>query len=185
VARGAALPEPGVGPEAELHDFECGTLDWLDKELNAIKSEDASSKLFIVQHHPFHNRAILDPFGNNYGFNFTFDDYQDKRVQDIFSKYFTPSSFLGVHAGHNHRWFNGTAFTHFTATSSEWETIPEWETPASKGWWLDESFVSSMTIFTFIADQNGKNTRLLSAEGLWRTELNSTFTQKPPVGNIF
>jgi len=23
-ARGAALPEPGVGPEAELHDFECG-----------------------------------------------------------------------------------------------------------------------------------------------------------------
>lgn len=35
-ARGAALPEPGVGPEAELHDFDCGTLRWLDNQVDVL-----------------------------------------------------------------------------------------------------------------------------------------------------
>lgn len=185
VARGAALPEPGVGPEVELHDFQGGTLDWLDKQLNTTKSEDADARIFLVQHHPFHNREILDPFGNNYGFNFTFDDKQDKKVQEVLGKYFQPSSFIGVHSGHNHRWFNGSAFTPFTAIDDEWLQIPEWETPASKGWWVDESFVSSMTVFTFVANVDGSNPRLMNSVGLWCTASSSTFSLKPPVDNKF
>ena len=183
VARGAALPEPGVGPEVELHDFECGTLDWLTKQLDLIKNEQANSKFFIVQHHPFHNRAALDPFGNNYVFNFTFDDNQDKTVQKVLSAYFPPSAFLGVHSGHNHRWFNGSAFTLKTCLTNEWLSIPEWETPATKGWWLDEAYVSSMTIFTFEADDDGKNAKLSNAEGFWRTPPLFEWISKPAVSN--
>ena len=82
-ARGSALPEPGVGPEAELHDFEGGTLKWLDNQLGIIKSEREDARIFIMQHHPFHNRESLDPLGNNYAFNFTFDKSQDAVVQEV------------------------------------------------------------------------------------------------------
>jgi hypothetical protein len=33
------------------------------------------------------------------------------RVEELLSSYFPPSAFLGEQAGHNHRWFNGSAFT--------------------------------------------------------------------------
>jgi len=62
---------------------EIGTLDWLDKQLGTIKNERGDAKMFIVQHHPFHNLASLDPFGQNLIFNFTFDDEQDKTVQKV------------------------------------------------------------------------------------------------------
>jgi 3',5'-cyclic AMP phosphodiesterase CpdA len=80
VSRSTAWPEPGVGPQAELHDYECGTTDWLS---NSLKAADPNSKFFLFQHHPFHNVEILDPFGQNTIYNFTFDNYQLKRVQEI------------------------------------------------------------------------------------------------------
>jgi hypothetical protein len=70
-----------VGPEVELHDFPGGTMDWLRETLGALNQTAASSQqqFFLMQHHPFHNRDSLDPFGHNVLFNFTFDDQQDKR----------------------------------------------------------------------------------------------------------
>ena len=78
VARGDALPEPGVGPEAELHAYPCGTMEWLDKQLQPLSLAPAANdtRFFLMQHHPFHNRDVLDPFGKNREFNFTFDDKQ-------------------------------------------------------------------------------------------------------------
>lgn len=59
-------------------------MDWLEKQLATIRTERDDAKLFIVQHHPFHNRESLDPLGKNVFFNFTFDDKQDKSVQKVY-----------------------------------------------------------------------------------------------------
>lgn len=155
-ARGDALPEPGVGPEAELHDYPCGTTDWLSQQLGPLSTASAdavnTTRFFIVQHHPFHNRDVLDPAGKNRFYNFTFDDKQDARVQSLLDDYFPPSAFLGIQAGHMHRWFNGSAFTKFTAIDDEWAAVPEWETSACKGWAYGEDFVSAISVFHFQRD---------------------------------
>lgn len=57
VARQAALPFAGVGPQVELHDYPGGTFQWLEQQLQKI-TETASNlndtRIFIYQHHPFH-----------------------------------------------------------------------------------------------------------------------------------
>ena len=124
-SRAAALPEPGVGPEAELHDFNCGTLYWLDNNLKALTQDHENIQMFLLQHHPFHNRESLDPFGNNYLYNFTFDKQQDKRIQQVFETYIQPSDIIAVHSGHMHRWFNGSAFTPQTCLNDELQLLPQ------------------------------------------------------------
>ena len=131
VSRGNALPEPGVGPEAELHDYPCGTIDWISNTIPKYHTND--TKYFIVQHHPFRNRDVLDPMGHNVFYNFTFDEYQDYSIQTLLQDYLAPSSLLGIQAGHMHRWFDGTAFTKHTAISQEWLEVAEYETSACKG----------------------------------------------------
>jgi len=151
-SRGAALPEAGVGPEAELHDYPCGTLEWLTQQLEQLGDGTSAptQKIFLVQHHPFHNRDVLDPFGRNRMYNFTFDDKQLATVQGVLGTAgFGVSNYLGVQAGHMHRWFNGHAFTSYTATSEAWLDLVEYETAACKGWFVDESFVSSFTLVDF------------------------------------
>ena len=120
VAREAALPEAGVGPQAELHDYPCGTFDWLDKTLKEMKALPNSDdiRIFIMQHHPFRNRDIADPFGKNLLFNFTFDDKQDAQIQNLIGKYFPPSSILGSQAGHMHIWLSEPGFSPYTAISN-------------------------------------------------------------------
>lgn len=90
VSRKNALPEPGVGPEAELHDYQCGTTDWISNTIP--KYHNNNTRYFVVQHHPFHNRDILDPMGHNVFYNFTFDEYQDHTVQNLLQDYISPSS---------------------------------------------------------------------------------------------
>lgn len=151
-SRGSALPEPGVGPEAELHEYICGTTDWLSHEIQSLSDEGKSDtqKIFLVQHHPFHNRDVLDPFGQNRIYNFTFDDKQLSTVQGLLETGgFSVKNYLGVQAGHIHRWFNGKAFTKFTATNKDWMDLVEYETSACKGWFIDENFVSAFTIVDF------------------------------------
>ena len=151
-ARESALPEPGVGPQAELHDFPCGTAPWLRQQLATIAASTdlARERVFLVQHHPFHNRDVLDPFGKNRVYNFTFDDHQLASVQDMLgADGLTVDNYLGVQAGHIHRWFNGHAFTQFTSTNSDWLQLVEYETSACKGWFVDEQFVAAFTSVDF------------------------------------
>lgn len=102
-----------------------------------------------MQHHPFHSRDAWDPFGREFFYNFTFDNHQDARVQQVLGQYWNSSAFLGVQAGHIHRWYDGTAFTKYTAIDDTWRGLKEWETSACKGWWADSDFVSAIQIFTF------------------------------------
>jgi hypothetical protein len=77
VARGSAWPYAGVGPEAELHDYPCGTTEWLEARLDeggAPAASGGSARYFLVQHHPFHNRDVWGGVrGTNKIKNFTFD----------------------------------------------------------------------------------------------------------------
>mmetsp|Transcript_23265 Transcript_23265/g.31872 ORF Transcript_23265/g.31872 Transcript_23265/m.31872 type:complete len:138 (+) Transcript_23265:3-416(+) len=124
---------------------------------------------FLMQHHPFHNRDSLDPLGHNIAFNFTFDNNQDKSVEQLLSEYFPPSAYIGSQAGHNHRWFNGTAFTRFTALSNEWMQMPAFETPACKGWYVDEDYVSSIQFFRFAKQPQTEQVMLSNVFGMWKT----------------
>lgn len=170
-ARGNALPEPGVGPEAELHDYPCGTLPWLDTKLRTFASEPSANttRFFLAQHHPFHNREAFSPFGRNEVKNFTFDNVQSAAVQDVFSaSNFGAESLLGVIAGHMHRWFYGDAWTRFTALDNKWMKVREWETSACKGWDIDENFLSAFTTYVFDHDANGAPA-LVNVDYLWKT----------------
>lgn len=178
VSRSDALPEPGVGPEAELHDFNCGTIDWLDQALSTYQS---NTKIFIAQHHPFN----FDPTGQNRFKNFTFDLDQEARIQEVLGKHLPVSSYIGMQAGHIHRWFNGTAFTKYTATTEDWLQMPQYETPACKGWYLDEDLVSSIQIFTFtssVGEDGGELVSLSNVEGIWKLP-NGSWVSKPPFHN--
>jgi hypothetical protein len=175
-ARGDALPEPGVGPEAELHDYPCGTLPWLDKQLQSLAARPAASasatanntRFFLAQHHPFHNLEIYSPLGRNMIKNFTFDNVQSAAVQQVFAAAsFGPESILGVIAGHMHRWFYGDAWTRFTALDSKWMKVREWETPAAKGWVYGENFVSAFTVFDF-DNLDGAAPSLVNAGYMWK-----------------
>jgi hypothetical protein len=193
VARGSAAPYAGVGPEAELHAYDCGTTGWLGER---IAASPASDRFFLVQHHPFHNR-LAPPFHKVK--NFTFDAAQDAAVQEILSAGGSrgPSDYLGVVAGHMHRWKNNvSAFTPFTAVDddaaataaatadestgaavaaavtadggadSPWLALREYETSAAKGWWADEAYTSAITLFAF-GEAEGGAAALLGAEGKW------------------
>ena len=185
VAREDALPEPGVGPQAELHDFIGGTLQWLDSTLQ-VQSKD--SKFFIMQHHPFHNRFSFSPHGQNKIMNFTFDDIQNKRVQSVMARSFPCSSFLGVHAGHMHRWFNGTAFTNYTALDESWLSLREWETPASKGWYINEDYIASTQVFTFIStgsdETETESVELENVRGLWEVPPADEWKLRPVLDDL-
>lgn len=169
-ARGNALPEPGVGPEAELHNYPCGTLPWLDSHLKTFAKEDTANatKFFIAQHHPFHNRDAWSPFGKNLIKNFTFDNVQSGMVQDVFSTSFPAESILGIVAGHMHRWFYGDAWTRFTALDSKWMKVKEWETSACKGWVIDADFIAAFTIFDFNPDEKGVPF-MSNVDYMWKT----------------
>lgn len=186
VARGDALPEPGVGPQAELHDFSCGTIEWLQ---NSLGSYSDDTTIFIAQHHPFN----FDPTGQNRIKNFTFDITQEHRIQQVLGEYFPVSSYLGMQAGHIHRWFNGSAFTAKTALSDEWMEFRQFETSSCKGWWINEDLVSAFQVFTFSTEPiAAKSIRgvavqqapvvLQSVQGLWKYP-NGEWKVKPPHHN--
>ena len=168
-ARGNALPEPGVGPEAELHNSPCGTLPWLDEQLKSLAAQPTakSTRFFLAQHHPFHNLEVYSPIGRNLIKNFTFDNIQSAEVERTFSASFPPATILGVIAGHMHRWFYGDAWTRFTALDDNWMKVREWETPAAKGWVFNEDFVSAFSIFSFTAGQDGAPV-MSDADYMWK-----------------
>lgn len=77
----------------------------------------------------------------------------------------------------------------------EWLSVPEWETPASKGWWLDETFVSSFSVFTFESamtnvhstgdnDDDNSHVHLKNVQGFWRPPPTHEWKDKPGVSNI-
>lgn len=130
-----------------------------------------ATRFFLAQHHPFHNRETFSPLGHNEIKNFTFDYDQNTRVQSLFNTYYPAESLLGVIAGHMHRWFDGTAWTRFTAIDANWGNVHEYETSACKGWNVNEEFVSAFTVFEFDTAEQLANTAvpfISTVDTLWK-----------------
>ena len=53
------------------------------------------------------------------------------------------------------------------------------------GWWVNEAYVSSMSVFTFEADSTGGKPFLKTVEGLWKTPNSNDWEIKPAVENQF
>lgn len=78
-------------------------------------------------------------------------------------------AYLGVQAGHMHRWFNGTAFTKYTASKEEWLSLLEWETSACKGNWINEDYTSATSVFSFKQKNDDSAPWLASVWFTWLT----------------
>lgn len=95
--------ERGVGPQAFLHDFPGGTIDWLAQTLPVLYDRNVSQIAFL-QHHPY--RLQIYAPDRIYGFDRT----EKARIQEVLQKSMPLSNYFGVIAGHLHRFFEGTAF---------------------------------------------------------------------------
>lgn len=117
------LKYKGSWPGAELHDFPCGTFQWLQGTLEEMstKWEHRPKNIVIMQHHPFRT-----PFGVP-GAIYAFSSKDKNRIRDVLSKYFPIETYWGIFAGHFHRWFDGTAFD-----EKEWRTFHQHESSAGK-----------------------------------------------------
>jgi 3',5'-cyclic AMP phosphodiesterase CpdA len=84
-------PEPGIGPEAQLHPGEGGTLSFLQMALQQVRS--AKSKAFIISHHP--------PVWSLVGLRHAFSAKEKSELARILKPY--ARHILGWLAGHIHR----------------------------------------------------------------------------------
>lgn len=111
----------GSWPGAELHDFACGTMGWLERKLQQIQSRAQPPKnIILVQHHPFRAPFPIPDF--IYGIS----GGQKKAIRALLSKYLPIETYWGVLAGHFHRWFEGNAFN-----EREWTKYQQFEAMAS------------------------------------------------------
>ncbi|MCS6819255.1 MAG: metallophosphoesterase [Chitinophagales bacterium] len=84
-------PEPGIGPEAQLHEGENGTLDFLSNAL--ADANNHSKKVFLVSHHP--------PLWSLIGKKHAFSAKEKRTLAKILRPY--RKIILGWLAGHIHR----------------------------------------------------------------------------------
>lgn len=112
----------GSWPGADLHEFPCGTMDWLKRKLQEISNRRprAPKRIIIAQHHPF--RAPYPIPSAIYAFSGT----QKKAIRNVLAKYMPIDTYWGIVAGHFHRWFEGKAFD-----EEEWESHEQFEAMAS------------------------------------------------------
>jgi 3',5'-cyclic AMP phosphodiesterase CpdA len=88
----AANNEPGIGPEAELMDFEGGSWDWMKQKIENLNHLE-DQNLFIVSHHP--------PLKEIWSIWYAFDLEEKKSITDFLWNY---KQHIAVWlAGHIHR----------------------------------------------------------------------------------
>ena len=147
------LPTGGCGVlgMAELFDFKNGTLDWFRKEVTDNTPQEIETVIFLI-HQPFRCRfGVPDWY-------FCFSKENKKVIRNIISS--SPvdnKKFWGVLAGHQHRWFNGTAFD-----EPAFKHFRQWENSAIKGDYFDSKMSSSFTVLTF------EDSNLIDLEMHWR-----------------
>jgi 3',5'-cyclic AMP phosphodiesterase CpdA len=83
--------EPGIGPEAQLHEGKGGTLSFLATALNNAKANAA--KVVIISHHP--------PIASIVGFHYAFTAKEKTQLAKLLKPF--KKNILGWLAGHIHR----------------------------------------------------------------------------------
>ena len=141
---------------ADLNNVSGGSWDWFDRQLRAIDA--TRDVVFLVTHQPFRCRAGVPDW------YFCFS----KRMKQAFrtavidqglERAFERGAQL---SGHQHRWFDGTAF-------DEWPSFRQFEVSAVKGDVFDGNMSSSFAIFDVGVDGKTTSTRKFWREaGVWR-----------------
>lgn len=109
--------EPGIGPEARMHDFPGGTFEWLSKTLKNYPNK-GNRNIFLLSHHPPHR----DPISLVNGLPF---DQYDKLTRMLLPYRDHLAFWL---AGHVHRNRNYMVNTFLGGN----RVIEAWETTANK-----------------------------------------------------
>jgi hypothetical protein len=147
--KAAVKGDMGTLPEADLHDFEGGTYEFLADVLsNSSNARDGSILLF--QHHPFRSPFFAPDF------IYAFSHSKQKVLLAMLHNKVPPNSVWGIIGGHWHRWFYGKPFA--TMLSKRWHNFRcvliiaanwgrQWETDACKGQWDDAKQNTAVSVF--------------------------------------
>ena len=127
---------------AELFNFSGGSLPWFKNEIENKIDQDVSN-VILLTHQPFRCRIGVPDWC------FCFSKSHKVALRSIFEKAGTNHGkglalFWGQWAGHQHRWFDGTAFD-----EPAFKHFRQWENSAVKGDVFDSKMASSFSIFTF------------------------------------
>lgn len=109
----------GAWPGAQLHDYQNGTFQFLNERLRLLSKSNDQRKIIMMHHHPYRAPFIVPDF--IYGFS----SEQKTKVREMLLSHLPKERYIGIIAGHWHRWFDGTAF-------DEWPEFKQWETEACK-----------------------------------------------------
>ena len=136
--RRKALPGyKGALGEADLHNFTGGVFPWLKGRLAAAR-ETPPTNIVLMIHQPFRCRAGVPDSA------FCFSGHDKDAVRGLLAAHYPLSTYWGGLFGHQHRWFNGTAFD-----EAEWSDFRQWENSAVKGDVSDSAMSSSITTLDF------------------------------------
>lgn len=147
----------GVPGNAALHDFPGGAFPWFEARVMALTPE--AKTVILLSHQPFRCR----PGVPDWYFCFAKDDAAKVRaaVERRFGKG-RPGPFWGVLAGHQHRWYNGTAFD-----ADGWGSFRQWENSAVKGDALDHEMANSIASFEVVSGTFVAVNRFWTENGTW------------------
>lgn len=116
----------GVMGMAELSNFSHGAMPWFEHQLRMLGHMSASARattVMLLTHQPFRCRPGVPDW------YFCFSKTDKALVQDVIRSSGIPvTRFFGQLAGHQHRWFNGTAFD-----DPDFASFRQFETSAVKG----------------------------------------------------
>ena len=90
-------PEPGIGPEAQLMDWQGGTYQWLKNEL-ATNTRKRTKNVCFISHHPATNNPLFILSG------FVFDMNEYNKLTTMLNPY--KNNLAGWMAGHIHAFFD-------------------------------------------------------------------------------
>jgi predicted MPP superfamily phosphohydrolase len=90
--------EPGIGPEAQLMDYNGGSLPYMRTTL--LQAQQKNEKVFLVSHHP--------PIKNVLGTHYAYTPAEKKQVTQVLKPH--SKTVKGWFCGHLHRWWKYRLF---------------------------------------------------------------------------
>ena len=151
----------GVPGMAELFNFTNGTIEWFHSQLTSTRTmRPTIASVIMAIHQPFRCRQGVPDWA------FCFSKKDKDAIRAILRASPLPlHSFWGVLAGHQHRWFNGTAFD-----EAEFHQFRQWENSAVKGDVFDSEMASSFSVLTFEDSRVTMMEKFWTERGVWKSK---------------
>lgn len=155
----------GVPGNADLHDFTGGAMPWFRDRLAALAKRTPVQRpprsVFLLTHQPFRCRVGVP----DWVFCFSGAHKATVRTALLAAGAGVLPAFWGVLAGHQHRWFNGTAFD-----ETDFRGFRQWENSATKGDAIDHNASSAFSTWRFAASRLSTITRHWQEGGVWHRQ---------------